>query len=391
MYALVLYLLSKLQESLLAEVHAFDIADWSNTTKILLESYASLGTPSAPNTTPSDQQAADGTTRTTTTTTDVPGQVHTASEQERLKIVFTRLQSVTHFNGQCLSAPGDSAAGDGNNNINNINKNNNNRRGHDMNDAADRAGICAEVNRTRGDEAASSTLNIFCMSHLMSHCAEGDCAFMRRLQQEIGSNAKVDVFLSEEYPAFHSGKGDEHARLLCSPSAETTTPTTTPTPPTATTTSEEAGDVDHFAESIAEGWTGRRVDEGFKTCKAASNLYFYANFAHDAGIGDSCQPARKLHKAEREWEQFLHSRDAQQRLLLVDLVLSLEAWKVEHADAISPADVPGWLLKRIAFVGAHGRSVVDVLNGKQLRGPAFDILLALVSKQVSKLPLCRSK
>lgn len=225
-----------------------------------------------------------------------------------------------------------------------------------------------DIHMNGSTTTATNVLNIVCISHWMSHCADGDCSFMRRLQTKLGSTARIDVLVSEERPAFRS--------------AATSAGVASPGP--------DELEVDRFPDSIADGWVGRRVEEGVRLCKQSRNLYFYTNAGVDSEggtyIGLSSQPAKRLRKAEREWEQFLFSRNAQQRGRLEALLGSLEAWKAQHADSFPPDSFPSWLLKRIAFVAGRGGSVRDILLGKKLLQGSHhcDSLVGLVEQWCSK-------
>jgi len=64
------------------------------------------------------------------------------------------------------------------------------------------------------------------------------------------------------------------------------------------------------------------------------------------------------------------------------LLQNIEVWREESAIAIGQDSdcFPTWFCKRIAFVAVRGGSVRDVLVGKQLSGPRFDILMDIVSQ-----------
>eukprot|EP00930_Biecheleria_cincta_P076360 TRINITY_DN63579_c0_g1_i1.p1 TRINITY_DN63579_c0_g1~~TRINITY_DN63579_c0_g1_i1.p1 ORF type:complete len:549 (-),score=52.85 TRINITY_DN63579_c0_g1_i1:23-1669(-) len=346
LYALVVYLVSRqLDESHpIADVHAYDIADWSDVTRVLLESYSSL--PCNPVTSPPNGQLRDA--------NSVQSEKHTLMNRDRLRDIFTRLQAVSHYNRLRLSPSIEEARDFDTDSL---------KHGMDVNDAATRAKICSEINRhscceashSDSDNESANALNIVCVSHWFSHCTSDDCEFMRRLQAEIGSSSCVDMFLSEEHPAFRGGAG-VHAR--------------------AGYTSAAAQD-DRFADSIAEHWTGFRVDEGFQGFKLNSrNYYFYTNHAQNLGIRESCPPAKKPCKAESQWEQLLFGCDAQQQSRLEELLRKLETWKAEHMESISKVcdPFPISLLKRIAC-DREGRECSGHIAGKKvgrtlLRHPA---------------------
>lgn len=210
-----------------------------------------------------------------------------------------------------------------------------------------------------GDNKA--VLNIVCISHWMSHCADGECMFMKQFLSEIGKDSQVDVLLSEEHPAFRHGS-TVHARAG------------------GCVSGGQAEEEDTFHESIPDGWIGRRVEEGIRLCKQSRNLYFYTNVTDKGGICEGVPPAPKLRKAEREWEQFLFSRNALQRKLLEELLDSLEGWKQQNETALPLDQFPTWFLKRLAFLAAHGRNVRDVILGKQWTGQVYDSLIVLVEQ-----------